>query len=110
MRRISAHVMPCALARASALLPFRLVLLLLLEAVLQFVENKGVGGVELDVASFEPPGMSGWRCFDCASKRGFDLMECRAALYAENFIGIAHLASLLSILVDFSPHKPVSGL
>ena len=47
-RCIFAHVMPCALARAGALLPFRLLLLLLLEAVLQFVENEGVGDVELD--------------------------------------------------------------
>ena len=30
-----------------------------------------------------------------ASKRGFDLVESRAALYAENFVWVAHLASLL---------------
>ena len=48
MRRVFAHVMPCALARAGALLPFRLLLLLLLVALLQFVEDEGVGGVELD--------------------------------------------------------------
>ena len=66
------------------------------ESLLQFVENEGVGGVELDIASFEPPGMSGWRCFARASKGGFDLVEARAALDAEDFIGIAHARSLSS--------------